>query len=533
MLNVARWRVILVIVSALASFLFAAPNLIPAHVRESLPFLSGFKTLNLGLDLRGGSHLLLELDRAGLLKQEMESVANEMETSLREAKILRSAAVVTDDAARIRLINPEDEAKALEALRKDLVEQIQAGGFGQTAQNIALSIAPDGAIEARYTPERLEIMLRDGIAQSMEVLRQRIDPSGTSEVSITRQGEDRIIVQAPGETDSEALKRRIGQTALMTFHLVDETATPAEVQAGRAPPGSMILQSREGGIEVVKRRVELSGENLTDARARPDDQSGGYAVSLTFDGPGGRKFGRLTQQNVGKRFAIVLDNVVLSAPVIREPILGGSGQISGSFTVEEATELGVLLRAGALPAPLSIIEQRTVGAELGQDAINAGIIAGIIALIAILAFMVLAYGFFGLIACTALAVNLAMIIALMSVFGATLTMPGIAGLILTLAIAVDANVLIYERMRDEVKAGRGPALAIDSGFGRAMVTIIDANLTTILAALILFQFGAGPVRGFAWTLSIGTATSVFTAVLVTQVLIAWWFRATRPKALPI
>jgi protein-export membrane protein SecD len=254
---------------------------------------------------------------------------------------------------------------------------------------------------------------------------------------------------------------------------------------------------------------------------------------MQFDQSGGRRFGTFTQQNVRKQFAIVLDGVVLSAPEVKEPILGGSGQITGNFTSEEATELGVLLRAGALPAPLTILEQRTVGAELGQDAIEAGAIASIIAGIMILAFMILAYGLFGLFACAALVVNVTMIVAAMSAFGAALTMPGIAGLILTIAIAVDANVLIYERMRDEIKTGRGPALAMDAGFSRAMVTIIDANLTTILAALILFQFGVGPVRGFAWTLSIGTITSVFTAVLVTQIILAWWFRTTRPKALPI
>jgi protein-export membrane protein SecD len=535
MLQIPRWRIVVVAIATVLGILFALPNVLPASLRANIPVLSALPPLNLGLDLRGGSHLLYEIDTKGLLNQELESVVADLERTLdgQKPRIPRGPGSVVDGAARVRPVNPEDVNRVLELTRKELIQKISTGAMGQQVDSLIITASSDGAIEARFSPERIEQMQRDGIAQSIEVIRQRIDPSGTSEVAITRQGENRIIVQAPGEADSEALKRRIGQTARMTFHLVEGNVTQDDLQSGRVPPGSEILPTKEGGKIAIKKRVELSGDNLTDARAQPDPQTGGFAVSMEFDQRGGRIFGRLTTQNVGKPFAIVLDGMVLSAPNIREPILGGSGQITGNFTAEEANELGVLLRAGALPAPLNIIEQRTVGAELGQDAINAGALAGVIAAIMILGFMLLAYGLFGLFACIALVINFVMIIGLMSVFGATLTMPGIAGIILTIAIAVDANVLIYERMRDEVMAGRGPAIALDAGFSRAIITIMDANLTTILAALILFQFGAGPVRGFAWTLSIGTATSVFTAVLVTQILLAWWFRTARPKSLPI
>jgi protein-export membrane protein SecD len=291
--------------------------------------------------------------------------------------------------------------------------------------------------------------------------------------------------------------------------------------------------AQDGAGVAVRTRPTMEGSNLTSARSGQDQQGGGWTVNFRLDTEGTRIFRKFSTENVGRRFAIVLDGKVLSAPSIREPIVSGSGQISGSFTAEQVAELSLLLRAGALPAPLTVIEQRSVGAELGQDAINSGALAGLVAAIGVLLFMGLAYGLFGLFGCLALLINMILIVAAMSMIGATLTLPGIAGLILTMAMAVDANVLIYERMREEAQNGRGVALAIDAGFARAMVTIVDANLTTILAAAVLFQFGAGPVRGFAWTLSIGVITSVFTAVLVTQILIAFWFRLARPKTLPI
>ncbi|HRK64895.1 MAG TPA: protein translocase subunit SecD, partial [Terricaulis sp.] len=389
--------------------------------------------------------------------------------------------------------------------------------------------------EARMTPTNLRELSRQAAQQSIEVIRRRIDPTGTSEVTIIRQGDDRIVVQAPGLSDPEELKSRIGQTALMTFHMVRQM-DEADAAAGRIPAGAMYVQPYPGigdAPELVERRPRFTGERLTRAQPSQDPQTNQIVLSFQLDSQGTRQFCSITRQFTGQRFAILLDNQVLTAPRINEPICGGSGQISGNFNAKSASDLAVMLRAGALPAPLTVIEQRAVGPGLGQDAIDAGIEAGVLSGIGVFLFMVLAYGLFGLFACVALAVNGILILAAMSMIGAALTLPGIAGLILTLAMAVDANVLIYERMRDEQKAGRLPAIAIDAGFGKAMVAIIDANLTTILAALILFQFGAGPVRGFAWTLSIGVITSVFTAVLISQILIAWWFRLSRPKTLPI
>ncbi|MBL8550285.1 MAG: protein translocase subunit SecD [Hyphomonadaceae bacterium] len=541
MLQVARWRIVLVLVTTVLGIIFALPNLAPPSVLNALPaFLRG-PTINLGLDLRGGSHLLLEVDVATLRRQRLEQISDNLGTALRDAtpRIAYSGRGVSGDAARIRVLNEADMPRALAAARA-LVNPVNTGaigGGGGNEQDLTITQAEGGIIEARITDSALRQLARQAVGQSIEVIRRRIDPSGVAEVTIVRQGDDRIVVQAPGVSDPEQLSRRIGQTARLTFHLLDPNVSPEDAAAGRVPPGAVFMQYAnqeqfQGGI-VVRRRPALAGDMLTDAQPRFEQQSNQPIVSFRFNQNGARIFCRLTTENVDKPFAIVLDDRVLTAPVINEPICGGSGQISGGFTPERANELAVLLRAGALPAPLTIIERRSVTAELGQDAINNGAFAGVLAGLATLVFMVLAYGLFGIFACIALVVNGILIIAAMSIFGAALTLPGIAGLILTIAMAVDANVLIYERMRDEQRMGRSPALAIDAGFGRAMITIIDANLTTILAALILFQFGVGPVRGFAWTLSIGVITSVFTAVLVTQLLIAWWFRAARPKRLPI
>jgi preprotein translocase subunit SecD len=394
--------------------------------------------------------------------------------------------------------------------------------------------APDQRLVLTLAEAGLRAAEEQAVGQSIEIIRRRVDEGGTKEINPVRQGATRIVVTAPGESDPERLKRLIGQTAKLTFHLVDDSVSPEEAAAGRIPPGSMLAPGSTPGVapEVVRRRVEVSGENLTGADMRFDQNK--PVVSLRFDSQGARRFGSLTTRNVGKRFAILLDNEVISAPIINEPIPGGSGQIQGNFTQESATELAVLLRAGALPAPLTVEEQRTVGAELGQDAIDAGRVSTVVAFVSVLIFMVFAYGFlFGGISVVALLINGLLIIGAMSVTGAALTLPGIAGLILTLAVAVDANVLIYERMREEVRAGRVPIVAMDAGFSRAMVTILDANITTLVAALIMFGFGSGPVKGFAWTLTIGVFTSVFTAVMVTQVGLAWWFKAARPKRLPI
>ncbi|MFZ4121312.1 MAG: protein translocase subunit SecD [Caulobacterales bacterium] len=536
MLAVARWRIILVVVVSVLGALFAMPNLLTESQRAALPAWMPKQALNLGLDLQGGSHLLLEIDTPTLLERRLEKISDEMETVLSEADpaIDFELIGVDGETAAVRLFDPADSARAI-TLLDGIVTQVPTGGFGGTIDDVAFTTTPDGVIEARVTERALELHQRQAIAEAIEVIRRRIDPTGTSEVSITRQGQDRITVQAPGETNPELLKQRIGQTALLTFHMVDEGVTASDVQSGLLPFGTVVLpytNPAEGGV-AVRERPTMEGGNLTQARTGQDPQTGEWTVNFRLDAEGTRIFRRITTENIGKRFAIVLDGKVLSAPAIREPIIAGSGQISGGFTADQVSELSLLLRAGALPAPLTVIEQRSVGAELGADAVNAGATAGVLAAVGVLVFMLLAYGLFGIFGCIALVVNMTLIVGAMSLIGATLTLPGIAGLILTMAMAVDANVLIYERMREEALLGRGPALAIDAGFSRAMVTIIDANLTTIIAAAILFQFGAGPVRGFAWTLSIGVITSVFTAVLITQILVALWFRVSRPKQLPI
>ena len=530
MLRLPRWRVILVILVSIWGLVYAAPNVLSPAMRSQIPSWLPHKTLNLGLDLRGGSHLLLEIDIEALKHQQLETITDQMANALREARpaIRYTGRGVVGDAARIR-VDPADMARARPLLR--------AVGRSPTTGNATLDFTetPDGQFEGRLTQTELAAMSRDATQRSIEVIRRRIDPTGASEVNIVRQGDDRIVVQAPGVADPQQLKDRIGKTALMTFQMVRELS-PEEAQAGRLPPGTIYAQPYPqigDRAEVVERRPRFTGDRLIRANVSTDQQTGQFVLAFGLDGQGTRLFCRITREHTGERFAILLDNQVLTAPRINEPICGGSGQISGNFTAQSASELALMLRAGALPAPLSIIEQRSVGAELGRDAIDNGSKAGIYATIAVIAFMVLAYGLFGVLACIALAINVAMIVAAMSVSGATLSLPGIAGLVLTIGMAVDANVLIYERMREEQANGRGPALAIDAGFSRALVTIIDSHVTQIGVALILFWFGHGPVRGFAWTLSIGVVTSVITATLVTQFFIAIWFRTVRPKELPI
>ncbi|MFN3514058.1 MAG: protein translocase subunit SecD [Phenylobacterium sp.] len=532
MLALSRWKVLAVVASLIFGVLFALPTFLPANVREALPGFMPRQTLNLGLDLQGGSHLLLEVDTQALRAERLTNVLEDVRTILRQEQIGFSELRVTDGAITVQITDPAQVNTAINTLRNSVGAPL-AGVAG--GRDITVS-ASGGRIRLAFVPEALNAEAAKAVDQSIEIIRRRVDELGTREPTIVRQGVNRIVVQAPGESDPERLKDVIGQTAKLTFQMVDESVTAAEAAAGRIPPGSELLPSEDqyAPAYVVRRRALVTGEMLTDAQQAFDQQTGQPEVSFRFNSQGARRFGDATTQNVGKRFAIVLDGKVISAPTIQGPIVGGNGRITGNFSVESANNLAILLRAGALPAPLNVEEQRTVGAELGADAVRAGSVSIVIGFVSILVFMVLAYGLlFGGISVIALLFNGVLILGIMSAFQATLTLPGIAGLILTLAMAVDANVLIYERMRDEMRSGRNALSAMDAGFSRAMSTIIDANVTTILAALIMFQFGSGPVRGFAWTLSIGVVTSVFTAVLVTQVLLAVWFRTTRPKALPI
>jgi len=526
MVRISRWKVVLVVLATLIGIVLSLPNIVPAG---AMPSWAPQQRLNLGLDLQGGSYLLLEVDTDAMKRERLNNLVEDIRIRMRDKQVGFGELGVVGDSVSLRVSNPAQVDIAQREL--DLLAQVDP----QTGQK-DLNVRRQGdRLVLSLSEAALNKQGLDAVDQSIEIIRRRVDALGTKEPSITKQGRNRIVVQAPGESDPEKLKRVIGQTAKLTFQMVDETVTPEEAAAGRLPPDAIVLPSEEqsGSTIVVKRRALVSGEMLLDARDG-FDQNGRSIVNFRFNNQGTRRFGAATQANVGKRFAIVLDNKVVSAPVINEPILLGSGQISGNFTPESAKELGLVLRSGALPAPLNVEDQRTVGPEEGKEAIEAGKESTVIAFVLVLLFMVLAYGvLFGGISVIALLVNGLLIVAAMSVTQATLTLPGIAGLVLTLAVAVDANVLIYERMREEARMGRPPAAAIDAGFSRAMVTILDANLTTLVAALIMFQFGSGPVRGFAWTLSIGVFTSVFTAVLITQVLIAWWFKRARPKKLPI
>lgn len=530
MLSLSRWKIILVTLSVIFGIVFTLPNLLPQKTLDALPGWVPKQKLNLGLDLQGGSYLLYEVDTAQLRKERLDNLVEDARNTLRTAGIDFNGLAVTNGVIGVRIDDASKVNAAVTELRK--LGNPLATGVG-TDVNVATK--PDQRIELSLSAEAARADASKAVDQSIETIRRRIDSLGTKEPTITRQGADRIVIQAAGESDPERLKAVIGKTAKLTFQMVDETVTQEEMASGRVPPGTVVVASGDGYAPAyaLKKRAVVSGEELVDAQQAFDGQSGRPVVSFRFNGSGARKFGDATSRNIGKRFAIVLDNKVISAPTIQTPILGGSGQITGNFTVESASELSLLLRSGALPAQLNIEEQRTVGAELGADAVKAGAISLAIGAAAMFVFIILAYGLFGVFAAIALIANVLLIVGIMSFTQATLTFPGIAGLILTLAVAVDANVLIYERMRDEAAAGRSPMSAADTGYKLALVSILDANITSLISAGIMFSFGSGPVKGFAWTLAIGVFTSLFTAIIITQVLIGWWFKTAKPKKLPI
>jgi preprotein translocase subunit SecD len=429
----------------------------------------------------------------------------------------------------VQVPDPTQFNQAYKLLANNIGGALSGGGRDVTIRQVA-----GQTIQIAYVPQAAHDAAEDAVTRSIEIIRKRIDALGATNPSITRQGANRIVIEAPGESDPERLKAVIGKTAKLTFQLVDSAVTPDDVKANRIPPDAELLPSDDHYQEyyVVKRRVMVDGGMLTNA-TNGHDENGNPDINFAFNGVGAQRFGEATSENVGKPFAIIIDKRVISAPNIHTAILGGSGEITGNFTEDSAHDLALVLKTGALPAPLHMVEQHTVGAELGADAVKAGQISILIGAALIFLFIVLAYGLFGGFAAIALVVNGLMIVGTMSLFHAVLTLPGIAGLVLTLAVAVDANVLIYERMRDEVRSGRAAMAAADAGFSRALTTIIDANVTTVVAAVIMFNLGAGPVKGFALTLLIGVLISVFTAVLITQVLIGWWFKAFRAKTLPI
>jgi preprotein translocase subunit SecD len=489
--------------------------------------------MNLGLDLRGGSHLLLEVDVKSIFRERLTNLIQSMRTELRRERIPYRNIGAAGDAATVTIIDP-DTAGPGGATNIERTQQL----LRRIEQGTELQTEAGGKLTLRYTEDSRREKMNQALVQSIEIVRRRVDEFGTTEPTIQRQGEDRILVQVPGLDNPERLKKLIGQTAKMTFHLVDDRFPPGGAMPATPPAGTMFAPLEDARITggkpvmyIIQRRVMVSGDTLVDSQ--PTYDQGHPVVSFRFDSVGARKFAQATQQNVGKPFAIVLDGKIISAPVIREPILGGSGIITGGFTVEEAKDLAVLLRAGALPAPMTILEERTVGPDLGADSIAAGEIACVIGFVLVVVFMVLTYSTFGLFANVALILNLIILVAAMSMLQATLTLPGIAGIVLTMGMAVDANVLIFERIREETRLGRSMLSAIDAGYQRAFSAILDSNLTTLIAAILLFEFGTGPVRGFAVTLAIGLMTSMFTAIMVTRFIIAAYVGLRRPKALPV
>jgi preprotein translocase subunit SecD len=528
MIQLSRWKIIVLVVSLLFGLLFTFPNVLTQAQRDALPGWLPKNTLNLGLDLQGGSYLLLEVDVPAMQQARINNLVEDVRVTLNEAQVRINGLQRESNGVVISLAEGAQMDAGLRALR-DSVRGVSPTG---QAERQVTRLGGD-RIRFAYTDAAMAAMGPTAVDQSIEVVRRRIDSLGTREPSITRQGADRIVVQAPGESDPSQLERVIGQTAQLTFQMVDSENSVQEALAGAVPPDAQLLTDEQGTPYLVKRRILVSGENLTRASVG-NDQSGRPAIDFRFDGQGARRFGEATAQNIGRPFAIILDGKVISAPTIQSAITGGTGQITGSFSIASASELVNLLNGGALPAPLNVEERRVVTAELGADAVAAGALSTALGFLVIVAFMILSYGFlFGGVSVIGLVLNGLLIVAAMSLTQATLTLPGIAGLILTFAVAVDANVLIYERMRDEARQGRSVIASMDAGFNRAMGTIVDANLTTLVAAMIMFMFGAGPVRGFAWTLTIGVFTSVLSAVLVAQVLLGYWLKTAKPKKLPI
>ncbi|MEO7277193.1 MAG: protein translocase subunit SecD [Sphingomicrobium sp.] len=530
MLDFPRWKVWLLSFVVALGVLFSIPSMIvgtsaAAHWPKWLPQYR----ISLGLDLAGGSHLLLEADMRDALKQRLQAKEDEVQTELRRDPTIDIGDFSTAGGRLSFLVrNPTQVDAAVERLRQ-LSQPIKLTGN----RDWDVQVIDQTRVVLTPTPAGTSQALKDAMNVARDVVRRRIDPGGTKEITVITEGGSRILVEVPGVEDPEALKKLIGQTARLEFKLVDLTADPEQVRQGRAPPGSQVLPMADGtGFIAVKRRVMVSGDQLTKA-SQGFDQDGRADINITFNTTGARRFARTTQENVGKPFAIILDDKVLSAPNINEPILGGQAQIAGSFTVQSANELAVSLASGKLPVKLIPIEERTVSAELGKDSIHKGLTASIIATLAVMVFMLVTYGRFGVYANIALVVNAFLILGIMAIFNATLTLPGIAGFILTIGAAVDANVLINERIREEIRRGRRLIDAVETGYHEAFRAIFDANVTHVISAGIMAYFGSGPVRGFAIVLMIGVMTSVFTAVYFTRMLVALWIRRTRPRELHI
>jgi preprotein translocase subunit SecD len=530
MLDFPLWKRVYLWVLTLFFALAAIPSLVSLTGVEWPKFLPS-PTINLGLDLAGGSHILLEADPNQVARQRLETMEEGVRAALRDAEPRIRVGDISTAGGRISFLleNPSEIDRA----REVLLPQINGTG---TTREWNLQVVDGSRIVLSQTKAGLDTAVDNAMDSATEVVRKRIDALGTREPTIIRQGAERIVVDVPGLKDPQQLKDLLGQTAELEFKLVDQTALQSDVVKGVAPPGSEIVPGAkgtdyEGTFTAVKRLGGIRGDSLTDAHQSNNPQTNEPEVTIKFDPAGGRRFGILTRQNVGKPFAIILDGEVLSAPVIQQPIDGGIAQISGNFTTESANELAIALRSGALPVDLTVIEESTVSAELGADSIAKGAIAMLVGLGALMVFMLMTYGRFGLYTCSALILNLLMILGVMALLGplAALTLPGIAGLVLTVGAAVDANVLINERIREERAKGRRVLQAIEQGYKESSSAIFDANITNVIAAVIMFMFGTGPVRGFAVVLMIGIVTSVFTAVTLTRMWVAGWLRRKRPS----
>lgn len=538
MLTFTRWKQITILAICALGLLLVMPNFFPRATVEKWPGWFPRKQLSLGLDLRGGAHLLLAMETNDVRKDWLDTLRDDARRRLREAKVGVSAVGISGNAVQVRIAKADDGDAALKAL-KDMAQPTGSPLFGTTGQDIEVVRGEGTSFTITPSESGLQQRVINALSAAIETVRRRVDAMGTTEPTIVREGASRILVQVPGLQDTVQLKELIGKTARLSFHEVHPSLSAAEAKTTRVPPGFRIfagVDKTEADL-VLRETPVVRGDELTSANPSFDSRTNEPIIDFGFNNAGARKFGKFTQDHVGRPFAIVLDDKIISAPVIREPILGGRGQISGSFTPETSTQLAIQLRSGALPAKLTIIEERTVGPSLGSDSIEAGKLAGIIGAIATVVLTVLVYGTFGIFAVVGLIVHGVLTIAIMSLLGAALTLPGIAGLVLGIAMAVDANVLVYERIREELRAGKSAIAAIDGGFTRAFVTIADSQLTTLSCALVMFWLGAGPIRGFAVTLTVGICTSIFAAITVVRLLIYYWLnsmkRARGPIVLPV
>ena len=520
MLNFKSWNIGLISLICFLGIIYAIPNFTSFPKVNNNSFLPG-KTINLGLDLQGGSYLLLEADIKSVINERLETISDDVSRKLNEYDLPYSQKKIDNGILKLYFNDNSIAERAKTVIRQNFGSELSIG-----SENLEITV--------NYSENARKQIIDLTIEQAIEIVRRRIDETGTKEPLIQRQGLQRILIQLPGIDDPERIKSLLGKTAKLTFQLVDTNSDPFEVKlSGRVPPGRKLLESYSNSDQhfVVQRRVMVSGEMLTDARSS-FDQNGRPSVSFSLTPEGGKRFGRVTANNIGRPFAIILDGKVVSAPVIQAQIFS-SGQITGQFSVTETKDLALLLRAGALPAPLTVMEERSVGPGLGRDSVDAGKMASIIGMILVIIFMLFTYGVFGIFANVALFINITLIISLLSVLQATLTLPGIAGIVLTMGMAVDANVLIFERIREEIRGGRSVLSSVESGYKRAIGTIVDASLTTLIASACLYGLGSGPIKGFAVTLSIGILTSMFTAIMVTRLLVVFYLRNYKPKKLII